>query len=292
MMKIKILVQGNMTKDQTLSVANILKTNFACEPLDAAYELKGRCYQMPLGTNVFRVKSLMLNDDNSHIKNYYQIGPNNFRNRNLTQLAVKILKPKAFDYLRNKEQLGYSVGCKHDNTKEFLGLIVHVSSQEHKHSYTEILEKMETFTNEIARTAIKDLTDEEFENFKQSRIKMLSADHNTIAEELEANWNEIKERYYIFDRTELTVKVLKSLTKADLQEFFESFTRPENMRKLSVQVIGNQQIEGAVVENSLDRELKVKFITEKLTEDENLIGEDIGKFQKDLLLHPVYKFEI
>jgi nardilysin len=293
MMKIKVLIQGNVTKNQALAIGNILKTNFACEPLDdAKYELKTRCYQMPLGTSVLRAKSLRLKDDNSNIKNYYQIGLNNFHNRNLTQLIASFLSPKCFDYLRNKEQLGYSVGCSFDETKGVLGIIVHVSSQEHKHSHAKVLQKMDIFMNEIAKAAIQNISDEEFESFKQSRVKMLVADHVKLSDEVQRNWNEIRDQDYVFNRAELSAKVTKSLTKDDFQQFFESFTKPENTRRLSVQVIGNQQIDGVLEGNDSDRVLKVEFMVEKLTEDENLIGEDIKDFQKNKYLHPVVKFEI
>jgi nardilysin len=144
-MKIKVLVQGNMTKDQALNAANIIKTNFAFEPLETEHELNGRSYQMPLGTHVFRARSLMPNDDNSKIKNYYEIGPETLRTRNLAEILESILKPKAFDFLRTKEQLGYSVGCDLEDNDGIIGIVIHVSSQEHKHPYREVLEKMETF---------------------------------------------------------------------------------------------------------------------------------------------------
>lgn len=292
MMKIKILIQGNITKAQALNVAEILKTNFMCEGLDTEYELKGRCYELPLGTNVCRIKSLMLSDDNSHIQNFYQIGRKTIRNLNLLKLLESICEPKTFDYLRNREQLGYSVGCTFQDIEGILGLKVYVFSQEHKHLFTEVFQKMEIFMNDIARKAVHEITDEEFENFKQARIKLLLADPRSLETELRQNWNEIKENEYIFNRFELSAKVLKTLTKSDLQEFFDGFTKPENMRRLSVQVIGNPKVEGSSEENDLNRELKVEFMTEKLTEQEKHVGEDITKFQENLILHPIVRFKI
>jgi nardilysin len=293
MMKIKVLVQGNLTKSQALEIGNILKINFACEPLDAAeYEFKTRCYQMPLGTSVLRTRSFKIDDDNSCIKNYYQIGLNNLRNKSLTKLIVSFLSPKCFEYLRNKEQLGYSVGCESDETEGILGIKVYVSSQENKNSHTKVLQKMDIFMNEIAKSAIQNISDDEFESFKESRMKMLLADHVTLSQEMQENWTEIENHEYIFNRSALSAKITKSLTKDDFQQFFECFTKPENTRKVSVQVIGNHQVDGVLEGNSDGRVLKFEFITEKLTEDENLIGEDIKAFQKDKYLHPVVKFQI
>jgi nardilysin len=291
-MKLKVLVQGNMTKDQALNVANIIKTNFAFEPLETEHELKGRSYQMPLGTHVFRARSLMPNDDKSKIRNYYEIGPETLRNQTLAVMLESILEPKAYDFLRTKEQLGYRVGCDSVNIDGVIGIVIHVSSQEHKHPYREVLEKMETFMSEVAKATIDELTDDEFESFKQTRVKALLADEKRLSLEHRINWTEIKENEYIFNRTELAAKVTKSLTKSDLQEFFSSFTKPENMRKLSVQVIGNEVVEGNSQEIDPKRELKVIIMSDKLAEDEQHVGEDIKEFQKSLVLHPIVKFEV
>lgn len=287
-MKTQILVQGNMTKSHAMDILRIVQANFRFEPLDEEYKRK-RGFKLPHGTNILRVKSLMTDNDNSNIRNYYQIGRDTLRARCLTRLIVLILDPKAFDYLRSKEQLGYSVGCQFTDIGNVLGLIIHVSSQEGKNEFTKVYSKMETFMTDIARKAIEELTDEEFENYKESRVKLLLSDAKSLSEETSRNWSEIKTLDYVFDRNELAGNITKNLTKAELQDFFKSFTLPENVRKLSVQVIGKQVSEGNDVASG--RELKLEFLADQLTEGENLIT-DIEDFHCKLLLYPVPKFEI
>lgn len=255
------------------------------------YELKTRGYQLPLGTNVLRMKSLLLDDDNSSIRNLYQVGPATIRKTCLLSLIESILHPKAFDYLRSKKQLGYSVGVDLENKGDVYGLCVFVSSQEHKHKFTEVQQQIETFMDEIATKAIDELTDEEFETFKEARIKMLSAEDLELDYEVGRNWREIKRLDYMFDRIELSIKVTKSLTKTDLQDFFKTFTQPENMRKLIIQVIGNQTQPESPQVNIKDRELKVDFITNKLADDESVIT-SVEEFKKELFLYPVVKPQI
>lgn len=290
-LKIHVLVQGNIRKSQALNVVKILQENISCQPLDGAYEIRNRIYQLPMGTTALRVKSLNVDDDNSETSSYYQIGPETLRTRSLTILAVSILDSKAFDYLRNKEQLGYSVGIRLYQQSGVLGIAVSVSSQEHKHSFTKVYSKIETFMTEIAKDTIETLADEEFEQFKESRVKMLTAGFSSLSEETTANWAEITREDYVFDREDLMAKVTKALTKTELQEFFRSFTQPENIRKLAVQVIGNQNNDGAVSGNSKDQILKIDFMSEKLSEDENVLT-DLAAFQSQAILYPTVKFEI
>lgn len=290
-MKIQVMAHGNMTKGQVLKNLNLIQTNLNCEMLMDQYEVKDRCYQMPLGASVIRMKALLKNDDNSCIRDYYQIGLDTLRTRCAARLIVIILNPKAYDYLRSKEQLGYGVACQFAENGGIIGLNVIVLSQEQKHSYAKVCEKMEIFMKEVARKTIEEMTDEEFENFKDSRIKTLLAEDLDLESEARIFWSEIKDQEYIFNRKELAAKVTKELTKADLQKFFKSFTQPENMRKLSVQVIGHATSGVEMKPNDNERELNVEFITEKISEYENVFS-NIEEFQRDLLLHPVVKFKI
>lgn len=233
----------------------------------------------------------MLNDDNSSLKILYQIGPKTVRLVCLLRLLEGILDTKAFDYLRSREQLGYSVGVQVGSDGDILALSVFVKSQEHKHPFSEVYSKLEIFMNEIAKKVIDELTDEEFESFKEARIKMLSSEDLDLDSEIDRNWHEISGLTYMFDRVELSIKVTKSVTKADLQEFFKSFTQPNNARKLSLQIIGNQNSPTTSETNLTDRQLDVEFMTERISDIESLIT-DIAAFQEKLHLYPVVLSQI
>lgn len=154
-----------------------------------------------------------------------------------------------------------------------------------------VYEKLDIFMNEIAKKIINDLSDEDFENFKESRLKLLMASDKQLSEERRRNWDEILDLEYVFDRNQLAAKSTKSLTKSELQDFFKSFTRPESMRKLSIQVIGSKQVDEPVGETVKDSKPKIQFITEKFSENESVI-ENIEEFQSNLLLFPFPKFQI
>lgn len=290
-MKMEILSQGNITKNQTVNVVKILQSNLSSEPLIDLPEMRTRCYELPQGSSVIRVKSFLLSDDNTIIKNFYQIGTDTLRKRSLAKLVEAILNPKAYDYLRSKEQLGYAVACQLEKKGGTIGLSVIVLSQEHKHPFTEVQQKMKTFISEVARKTFEDLTDEDFENFKDSRIKKLLAEDLDLATEVANNWYEVKEQDFVYDRLELAANVTRTLTKSELQEFFKTFTQPDNMRMLNVQVIGNMQTEETSTENIKDKDLVIQLMTEKVTEDENVIT-NIDALREQMFLHPSLKFEV
>lgn len=289
--KIKILAQGNVTKTQALAVVEIIRRNLNCERVQEAWEYKRRCYQLPLGTSALRVKSFQENDDNSCIKHYYQVGRDTLRRRTMLRLIVKIVNPKAFDFLRSKEQLGYGVAGQFDETGGILGLNVIVLSQEGKNSYMKVGLKMETFMNEVVRKAVEELTDEEFESLKESRIKTLLADDLDLSAEIAKNWLEISEEDYVFDKYELAAKVTRELTKSELQDFFKSFTQPGNKRMLSVNAIGNKHDDESVNETTKKQRMVLEFVTERLMSDETVIT-NVEDFHSDLELYPVAKFEL
>ena len=204
------------------------------------------------------------------------------------KLIQTILEPNAFDYLRNIEQLGYSVGVAQSSYAEVLGFKIWASSQEGKNPYIKVLEKLDIFMHEIAKKAIEELTDEDFEKVKKARINELDAEDIRISQEVNRNWNELKNFEVMFNRKDAVSVTTKTITKLELQEMFTSFTQPENMRRLSVQVIGNQKNEDSDSDNEITKsqEMTYEVITEKSSENENLI-ENIEDFQKNLVLYPV-----
>jgi secreted Zn-dependent insulinase-like peptidase len=234
------------------------------------------------------MRSMMQSSDNSRIENFYQIAPASIRKKCLGELLESVLDPKAFDFLRNKHQLGYSVGVALRSKGEVYGFSVYVVSQESKHTYQQVHEKIETFMDEIARKVIEELTSEEFESFKQAQIKLLLAEDLEIREEVYRNWNEITSSHFLFNRNEMKINVMKALTKFDLQDFFNSFTKPENLRKLNVQVIGNIADQQTSVEN---HEMKFEILTEKIHENENLIS-NVDDFKDSLELCPPFEIDL
>lgn len=288
-LKVQVLIQGNMRKSEGSAITQLVLNNLKCEHLVDMFEVKSRCYQVPQGESISRIKSLMVDDDNSLIRDYYQIGHDTLRARCLARLIVAILNPKSYDYLRSKEQLGYGVGVQFEEKGRIIGINVLVLSQESKHTYEEVGNKMRIFMNDVSLKTIEGLTDEEFESFKDARVKLLSAEDLDLNTEVSRNIYEINNQEYVFEKNELAVKLTKAFSKQELQEFFKSFTQAGNIRKLTVQVVGNRKkVEGA---DANDRFVGVEFITEKLNVDEKIIT-DFEAFHDTSYLYPVAGFQL
>lgn len=101
------LHHGNMTEEETKSILQIINEKFSFNPLESDI-LEDRIVQLPKGkTSIFQTKVFNLEDHNSAVYNFYQIGPENLREDVLLDLFNQICKSEFFNQLRTKEQLGY-----------------------------------------------------------------------------------------------------------------------------------------------------------------------------------------
>lgn len=225
----------------------------------------------------------MEKDDNSFIYNFYQIGKATKKNVNLIALLESFIDPKAYDYLRSKQQLGYAVQCFRAAYEGTLTFSLLLQSQEHKHKFTEVQEKMHEFMSSIIKSAVDELSDEEFLKLKEARVKKLQSEVLTLREEFGRYWKEIQDEYYIFNRYQLYIDVTKELTKAEFQNIFNSMIDPAQQRLYYIHVIGDENYS-----NSNGNDLKVEFINEKYSDDENIIH-SLEDFKKNMFLYPIIK---
>lgn len=284
-LKIKILVQGNLTKDQAMSIGQVVLINLNPGQVTDASKIESRTRKIEVGNKSIQIKSFLANDKNSNTLCYYEIGKKNIRLDCLLDLLHRVIADPLYDYLRTKEQLGYAVGCTKINTHGILGMIFVLLSQENKHSADVVNVRIEKFVTEDLKKIIEELSDEQFQTIKESTIKMNYVDDVSLESEVNRNWSQILTEEYIFNYRSMKAKTLTTITKTDLLEFYntELFTR-----KLSVQVIGNAT-EVQAQTNDTD-ELKLNLITDNADDSSNIT--DIDEFKKGLFLYPVLKVQI
>jgi hypothetical protein len=83
------------------------------------------------------------------------------------------------------------VAVQFEEKSRVIGINVLVLSQESKHAYEEVGRKMKIFMNDVSLKTIEELTDEEFESFKDARVKLLSAEDLDLNTEVKRNMYEI-----------------------------------------------------------------------------------------------------
>lgn len=245
--------------------------------------------KIPEGNAYFRCTALNVNNVNTIISNFYQIGPATLQNKILTDLLVQIANEPFFDVLRTKEQLAYSLIFDLHENIDSIGYTMLFNTQEIKFSAEYIDDRAENFRQELI-SIIENLSEKNFEKFKMALIKLIIIEDSELETETRRNWDEITKNAYIFDRAEKEVEALKTITKEELLGFYLKYLNNEN-RKLSIQIIGNANgdVDGTVDETimkkcrSIENLSIVDFSTPK--PDAYLIR-DIVEYKKSLELYP------
>lgn len=237
------------------------------------------------------MKSFLSNDENSSILNYYQLGESTIRKSCLTTILISIMDGPLFDILRNQEQLGYSVNCYKCNNWGILGIEIDITSQEKKHPVDVVNDRIEKFLQENFKTFLDEMTDDAFKTFIDSQINLKTAKDIDIVAEVGRNWAEIKRQHYVFDRKEQQAEMFKTVTKAELIEFYQSEILSPNARKLSIQIIGengnqNEETSNELI-NEVDNSLKLQLVTEKSGDHSEIIIQDLTEFKNKLSFYPI-----
>lgn len=274
-LKTKILIQGNFTKPQAIKIVEIVLKNASEEKCLMSRAKNTVFHEIPLGKSHLRIKSLLPNDKNSVIKNYYQIGHSTIEMECLLELLVKVMREPLFDYIRTKEQLGYSVSCAIKKDENMLGFAIMVETQEKRNPSKTVDQKIESFLKNFSKI-LEDMNDEDFETIKRSAIEQKWSVDTDLECEVTRNWSEIRESKYQFERNDLEARQLELIRKDDLVVFFNHHLLPKNVRKLSVQIVAN-------ADDGYDTLLQHGFLhLDLITDDKQNAIKNIAQFKKSL----------
>jgi len=170
-----------------------------------------------------------------------------------------------FDQLRTKEQLGYHVGATVRMNYGIAGYSIVVNSQETNTTASHVDKRIEHFRNSMMQM-IEDMAEEEYDHIKDSLIKLKLVADMALSTEVTRNWTEIINEEYMFDRRRQQIEVLRTLDKGEIVSFL-LHNELDNLRKVSVQVIGHQPTSKTL---PTEDETKTKpAITEKKQENED-----------------------
>jgi len=282
---LKMLIEGNLSKEQALAIGSTVLHNIAPTPLTEPVDWMVR--QLPEGKNFLKVKPFLFDDKNSMIFNLYDLGERSMRLEATLDLLVTIMDEPLFDILRTKEQLGYSVGMSMFKSKDALYLMIYIKSQEDKHSAKSVYQRLLTFLADDMKVILEALTDENFEKVRESQIKIKTTPFTDLGSEFSHHWKQIVNEDYLFNRRSMDAKTLKTITKNDLLDVYN--TRIKDARCVSLQLIGN--IASTATDNRTEAEkLQMQFITEKYEDDDVLITDidAFDAFRRNLKVYPRY----
>ncbi|XP_039498699.1 nardilysin [Drosophila santomea] len=235
---IQSLIQGNYTEESAHNVLNSVLSRLDCKAIKERRYVEDRTIMLPLGTNIIRCHALNEQDTNTVITNFYQIGPNTVRVESILDLMMMFVDEPLFDQLRTKEQLGYHVGATVRINYGIAGYSIMVNSQETKTTANYVETRIEVFRAKMLQI-LRHLPEDEYEHTRDSLIKLKLVADMALSTEMGRNWDEIINEDYLFDRRRRQIEILRTLQKDEIIDFLLRIDA-DNMRKLSVQVIGHR----------------------------------------------------
>ncbi|XP_056633066.1 nardilysin [Diorhabda sublineata] len=294
---IKSLVQGNVSEDVALNTVKNFVETLEIEELPKEHYPSFVIAQIPLGQKCLLVESFNKNDTNSITSNYYQVGPYNIRDSVIIDIMMMIIEEPLFDVLRTKEQLGYHVYCTSRDTYGILGFSLTVNSQAVKFTTHHLDQRIEAFLKH-SQKILEETSPKDFEEIKEDLIKTKELADTHLKEEVDRNWSEITNDYFMFDRIKREIEEIKVTKYQEIINWWNSynlFGKQESCRKLSIQVIGHVPDAGVVskgetLEAFTDKQIMVKLLDSNDVKREvaasDYIVDNIDAFRAKLELFP------
>ncbi|XP_005991607.1 insulin-degrading enzyme isoform X2 [Latimeria chalumnae] len=285
---IEALLHGNMTKQVALGIVQMVEETLIehahTKPLLPSQLVRYREVQLPdRGWFVYQQRNEVHN--NCGIEIYYQTDMQNTRENMLLELFCQIISEPCFNTLRTKEQLGYIVFSGPRRANGIQGLRFIIQSEKPPH-YLE--SRVEAFLKTMAKS-IEEMSEEAFQKHIQAlAIRRLDKPKKLTAE-CAKYWGEIISQQYNFDRDNIEVAYLKTLTKDDINKFYRDLLALEAPRrhKVSVHVLAKEMNSCPVVGEFSNQNDENLALAPPLPQPE--VIENMTEFKHRLPLFPLAK---
>jgi len=233
---VECLVYGNCTDGLALSlytrVVDKLKADCKAKSLLPSQLIKEREVELR------DLSSLYVTTNSVHksscIENYYQCGLQNTKQNMLLELFSQIINESCYNQLRTKEQLGYIVfsGVRRSNGAQGLRVIVQSDRN------PEYLDKrIELFIHNLSES-LASMDETEFSQHVEALATKRLEKPKKLSVRNGRFWSEILSQHFNFDRDEIEVACLRSLTKDDITSFYtQHIASTDSRKKLSCHVV-------------------------------------------------------
>lgn len=215
-MHVEGLVHGNLKREWASELASKIQKIVQCGPLNKSEFVRRRITILPTQeTQSYSQSSTNPDDSNSAVEVYYQVGPvdKDLRVGVILELLSDLLDKPAFHELRTKQQLGYMVFSGIRRQENVVGLRIIVQST--VATPDELEERIETFMEDFGGI-LKATTKEEFENFVNAQKARKLEKERRLSSQGRRFWTEVFHREYLWNRRELEVNELESITLEDV----------------------------------------------------------------------------
>ncbi|XP_071554221.1 insulin-degrading enzyme-like isoform X2 [Temnothorax nylanderi] len=285
-MHVECLIYGNVTEMEATDIGELIEFNLKTRmphivPLLQKQLVLYRKIKLEDGCHVLFEEENKVQKTSSTIV-YYATHATGLQSESNMLLAIlnQIIKQPCYDILRTTEKLGYTVSsyvCIMMNGTKYL--IVVVQGDHHPQN---VEQRIDSFMDSMFKH-ISTMPEEQFDNHKKSLIssylKAYKAD--TITSQSSLYWKEIESQEYNFDRVNIEVSCLKTITQQQLLNFFKENICSNARRKLSVHVMPTAM---SVERNLPDTSRRITVVS---SENEIKKFDDLISFKLSQSLYPL-----
>uniref|UniRef100_T1ISN5 Insulin-degrading enzyme n=1 Tax=Strigamia maritima TaxID=126957 RepID=T1ISN5_STRMM len=232
------LIHGNVNSKKALELTDIVEKKLfkkmKTKPLLQSQLVRDREIQLSNGSYY-----IYKNENSVHRSScvvvYYQTGLQDTESNVILELFCQVIAEPCFNVLRTQEQLGYIVfsGVRRANGAQ--GVLVLIQSDR---SPQYLDRRIEAFLLAM-KTHIHDMDDEQFIKHKEALIARRLEKPKKLVHQTSKYWGEITSQQYNFDRDNIEVASLKTVTKDNVMSFYEKFISTESSarHKLAVEIV-------------------------------------------------------
>ncbi|XP_035029191.2 insulin-degrading enzyme isoform X2 [Hippoglossus stenolepis] len=285
---IETLLHGNITKESALGMMQMLEDKLIehahTKPLLPSQLIRYRELQVPDGGwYVYQQRNEVHN--NCGIEIYYQTDMQSTHDNMQLELFCQIISEPCFNTLRTKEQLGYIVFSGPRRANGVQGLRFIIQSEKAPH-YLE--SRVEAFLCTMEK-AVEEMNDEAFQKHIQALAIRRLDKPKKLSAECAKYWGEIISQQYNFDRDNIEVAYLKTLTKENIMEFYRERLTVEapKRHKVSVHVL-SREMDSCPVVGEFPAQNDVNLAPAPSLPQPTLV-ENMTEFKRSLPLFPLVK---
>ncbi|XP_029496768.1 insulin-degrading enzyme-like isoform X2 [Oncorhynchus nerka] len=285
---IETLLHGNITKESALGmmqmVEDTLMNQAHTKPLLPSQLIRYREVQVPDGGwYVYQQRNEVHN--NCGIEIYYQTDMQTTHDNMLLELFCQIISEPCFNTLRTKEQLGYIVFSGPRRANGVQGLRFIIQSEKAPH-YLE--SRVEAFLKATEKS-VEEMNDEAFQKHIQALAIRRLDKPKKLAAECAKYWGEIISQQYNFDRDNIEVSYLKTLTKENIMQFYRDLLAVDapKRHKMSVHVL-SREMDSCPVVGEFPAQNDVNLAPAPSLPQPTLV-QDMTEFKRSLPLFPLAK---
>uniref|UniRef100_A0A4W5RA02 Insulin-degrading enzyme n=2 Tax=Hucho hucho TaxID=62062 RepID=A0A4W5RA02_9TELE len=285
---IETLLHGNITKESALDmmqmVEDTLMNQAHTKPLLPSQLIRYREVQVPDGGwFVYQQRNEVHN--NCGIEIYYQTDMQTTHDNMLLELFCQIISEPCFNTLRTKEQLGYIVFSGPRRANGVQGLRFIIQSEKAPH-YLE--SRVEAFLK-ATEMSVEEMNDEAFQKHIQALAIRRLDKPKKLAAECAKYWGEIISQQYNFDRDNIEVAYLKTLTKENIIQFYRDLLAVDapKRHKVSVHVL-SREMDSCPVVGEFPAENDINLVSAPSLPQPTLV-QDMTEFKRSLPLFPLAK---